>query len=691
MADNSVFITGVANGAFGEALQTLPPWATEKTANKISGILKEQVKILNDMNRNLKDKSGNSPGMSSDSLKKYNSELDKAVGLLTRHNTAEADAIAFAKHKKELEKEKYEKDKAAVLGIKKFSSVWDKARFVLAGVAQVGSKLLDVDKKYIKTTTDLYQSGINLMSGNDSAAESMLVLQDAVKTTRVPMDKIAETAQKYSSSFNAVGFTKFYKAANVATEGLKDLAYSGPEAVENLGVYLETMQGFTNVRNESEKDLGQSSAKFGATLGALSLQMGISRKNLTDSMIATSKTVDTMFTFASKGKVAAENMVAWTASIKDQNLKHFLESVSASINPTNTAGGRALQDVGLGSELNQIAQIVSTAQRRGGETANKDAAELIKHYGTQIESVLQLHRESENPNAAVAAEIWNGFKQTFRNVGDATDEQTKKAIASQSSLSKLDTAVNASKAAVEAAFPPLESQVRTLTNSLEALNKVAYKIIENTNTEARSWMSATAVMASFVAVTLLPMVGKIGSAMNLFGAASGTIANAANAASKLGSLAKGLGAVGAVVTAGTVGYGLGEAVVKPLIDAGIKQLTGGKSLSLGDGIYNLLNKDVVDPKSGTRTPITVSKTPAPSTINSPSAVPVTPQSESNNSAPSAGMPATPMAPGIDKSPSSADISNALAAHTNILQQILQASADNVSVNKDILMYARNST
>ena len=98
------------------------------------------------------------------------------------------------------------------------------------------------------------------------------------------------------------------------------------------------------------------------------------------------------------------------------------------------------------------------------------------------------------------------------------------------------------------------------------------------------------------------------------------------------------------------------------------------------------------PASNPGAPALLPTAPAPSTINSPSASSTTAKSEwDDDSTPSAGMPTAPMAPGIDKSPVGTDINSTLAAHTNILQQILLASENNVSVNKDILKYARNST
>lgn len=97
------------------------------------------------------------------------------------------------------------------------------------------------------------------------------------------------------------------------------------------------------------------------------------------------------------------------------------------------------------------------------------------------------------------------------------------------------------------------------------------------------------------------------------------------------------------------------------------------------------------PTAAINTPSTsaIPKNPAPSTIDSPSAVPA--KSAANNNLPNttnAQLPAT--APKSNNPSASPDISSTLTAQTNLLQQILLALENNVSVSKDILKYSRIS-
>jgi hypothetical protein len=82
--------------------------------------------------------------------------------------------------------------------------------------------------------------------------------------------------------------------------------------------------------------------------------------------------------------------------------------------------------------------------------------------------------------------------------------------------------------------------------------------------------------------------------------------------------------------------------------------------------------------------ISVPKTPAPSVINSPSAVKASP--ESSLVAPE---PSTPSVPGKEKSVSGGDVNSTLNSHNSLLASILEVLHNSESTNRDILRYAKN--
>ena len=141
MADNSVFIAGVADGAFENALGGLPPWSTEKTAVTIEGILRKslgiQTKLLSEAIKCCKG--AGSGSVSSDEVKKVNDELGKLLKLYKKE-----DEEGRKRLKRNKEEEKNDKD--SLLTGKKLKGNSEKLTYVLTGLAAVGSKVLKTNE-----------------------------------------------------------------------------------------------------------------------------------------------------------------------------------------------------------------------------------------------------------------------------------------------------------------------------------------------------------------------------------------------------------------------------------------------------------------------------------------------------------------------------------------------------------------
>jgi hypothetical protein len=86
--------------------------------------------------------------------------------------------------------------------------------------------------------------------------------------------------------------------------------------------------------------------------------------------------------------------------------------------------------------------------------------------------------------------------------------------------------------------------------------------------------------------------------------------------------------------------------------------------------------------------MSVSNNPIRSTINSPSAVSANPDNVSSTGSPSRA-PSQQIGPGLEKPPATSDINSVLTYQSSILEQLLLSTNNNLSVNKDILRYAKN--
>ncbi len=274
-------------------------------------------------------------------------------------------------------------------------------------------------------------------------------------------------------------------------------------------------------------------------------------------------------------------------------------------------------------------------------------------------------------------EILNNLSQAGRGISEATDAQVGNATKTESVIAKFQSETEKLSASLQAAFPPLESQIVALTTGMKALNDAIYGVINHTNTETRSWLSAGTVIAGFLAGTLLPLMGKAGTVLNLFrgvgGAAAvaetGAAGAAAGGAAAGGGLAAAAGSTAAVAAAGAAGYAAGTYVFKPMIDGIASIMTGRSDETLGGAL-----SEIFDPNT--------------KKVNSLFG----PQQRSTVDSPAAATPAAPaVGPGIEKAPASSDINSTLRYQSNLLAQQLLATETLISVNKDILRYTRNQT
>lgn len=673
MADNSVFITGTASGAFTEALSDLPPWATEHTAGQIEKHLKKNLNIqtqaLRDLVKAAKGRNGSGSAMDSTNANKLNSELDKLIRNLKEQNN---DAAKSKKRRKDRDKE----DDNSLLGIRRFNSGADKARFVFAAVAAVGEQMLKVDKQYIKTSDELYKSGLNVLNGNNETTSGLASLNNAVVLTGLRLETLQDVAQKYATSINAYGFTKFTKSLAQATTQLKEMGYSSKESAVLMGSYTETAQNYSDLRRRSEKELADDAIKFGNNITKLSLAMGISREQLLNNTKAISKSSDVALIYAKYGKEGADKLLAFAASFPDQELGKQLVTMSADTVPALNATFQDLAKSGLGGFAEQLNRITRQAPEVDPKETRLRIARLLETVPDSTRQFLRLQAQAGNASAAHTQEILNNLSQAGRGISEATDAQVNNATKTESVIAKFQTETERLSASLQAAFPPLESQIVALTSGMKLLNDAIYGVINNTNTETRSWLGAGTIIAGFLAGTLLPLVGKAGSVLGLLkGTAGATGVAGAGAAA---------GGAGLLATAGVVAAGIFAAYETSRLGLALKDL------------YDVKHREGVQlsPESKARISageLSRMKTPAPSTISSPSAVPANSQAKNDAAGAKTSPSASPVGPGIEKAPVSVDINSTLTYQSNLLAQILQASENLISVNKDILRYTRNQT
>lgn len=715
MADSNVFIEGAAEGAFVDALNGLPPWATESTAWKIQGVLEKQLGVQNKMLAQLvKNVSGNNGTLSPADQQKANKEFETLI-----KNLSDANKEDVKERKRRKERE--EANKRSILTANKLKTSGEKLTYVLTGLATVGAKVLQAETQYIKTYDDLYKSGINVLNGNNSTADGFKSLNQMVNITGMRLETLQKSMVKYASALNAVGATKFTKTLAQALPQLKNLGYNSEEAADLMGSYIDSQQGFTDLRRKTETQIAQETAEFGARLNKMSLALGVSREQLLENNKVNSKSADIFQVAATAGPEAAKSISEFTAGMPDK-LRGMINEMAAAIDPVHSQAYKELNAAGTGGFANQLGQIVK--QVKVGALAPIDAAKAL---GNQTEDML---RNAKNMNS-----LWSNGEASSReanaflsemynwsnNMSQATERQTQASIDTKAASAGLQTEFERTAAILQAAFSPMVSQVNAAATGLKLLNDQIYRGIGAFEQETKSWIGLGLIVAGFGA-TLAGLISKVGRFASLF--SSGSAATAAGGAAASG--ASGAAASGGAAAAGGVGLAAAGLIAMPaaiaaggaylqhemntpegrsrrveeqkkrlaekkeILRAYKEQGATGKAVKqVEDEIaqHEKLITDLSVDRAKVQTQVPRTKTPSGSTIAAP-IVETEKKKEETVTSPSAGTVNNSSGPVKQAPPANTDINSQIAYQNSVLEQILESSKNLVSVNKDILKYTR---
>jgi len=563
MADNSVFITGASSGAFTDAFSELPPWATESTALQIEKYLRKsfdvQSKIFDAIKKMGSGSGAGSNKLSPEDAKKVNDELDKLAKNLKRNNEEDAKK---RKRNKDLEKD----EKEELLRGKKKKAQDEKMSLIFGAIASVGNNVLGVYKDYIDVYDSMYQSGINVMNGQNSTASGFETLNQVVNLTGLRLQTLQKVAEKYASTVNAVGFVKFAKSIAMTNTRLQALGYSSEAQAELIGTLMESEMGYADIRNKSADQIAADAIKLGAQLGKLSQTVGLSREQLQENLKATSKSTESAFVFAKYGKEAADKLNAAASGIKDSGLRDMFMQLASAANPAQVKGYNELVQAGLGDVAQQMDALAKGMM-------NMDPVEFQKKFSALSGYIEQQTGRMGNltnllgQGGEEAARILNAFYQQGRSVSKATEGQQDNATRTQASIAGLQTQMESFAATLQKAFFPLEKQVDLVTKGLTLLNGAIDRSIAAFEAETRSWVGVGLIIAGLISSLVVgkKTLGTIfdilkGGASMLGRAVTGIGRGIASAGSLILKAGKSIGSViGRVASsAGSVGSILGR-------------------------------------------------------------------------------------------------------------------------------------
>lgn len=702
MADN-IFITGAAEGAFAEALNGLPPWATQKTAEKIEKNLRDSLNVQNKM---LSKLVGTATGKGGNAQSQ--SELAKAI---KDYLKVMKDAGVAAN--KKLKDDKDAADKTLLNG-KKLETSTQKMIYVFEGLSKIGAKVREAVEQNIKTYAELQQGGINAVAGLDSASNGFQALQQITALTGVRFTELSATMLKYSNSVNAFSAGKFAKTVGQASAGLQQFGFSSKESAELLGSYLESQVGFADIQNRTTEETTAQLVKFGANITKLSMATGMAKNALLANIEAISRSNEASTLSANIGEDAASSTLEFISSFKDQNVgRAFLKMMTDQIKPLNETF-MSFQKIGLGDIGNKLIAFQQSIQGLEPAEAAKAMAEFVDLNKDALEAgKRQANLYTQIPDLAGAAgstlTMINGMQQQARIFVKEQAADNEKLKATNTARSNLASQWEALLSKFQSAFTAPVSLLNILGTSLEWLNgkiDATVNFFNSFGAETTSWMGMAAIITGSFA-SLLGVKKGIDTFLSLFAksteAAPGILSRTFGVLGSIGGMVvRFLGALGALYTAFEVGQTIGTMIYEfiskfssinslfDIIFKGLDKIISYLPGEMGAGARERISANKASINALPQATISVPKNPAPSTIESPSAVLSTPKVEPDNVS-KAPVPNTPIGPGIEKPPNNSDINNVLAFQSSLLEQILLTANNLVSVNKDILKYTRQAS
>lgn len=561
MADNSVFITGAADGAFAKALDGLPPWATENTAKSIESYLKKSFDVQSkSLVQLIKSAKGGSGAMSPEELKKANDELEVLVKSL-RKGSDQNDEF----HRKA--KKRAEKEEAADKKEQGSSNIMSA---VMNTLAVAGTHVTGVFKDYVGISDSLFTSGINVLNGNDSTANSMEGLQQMVTLTGVRLQNLQKTMEKYSSTINSVGALKFAKAISLSNTQLTNLGYSSEAQTELVATLMESQRAYGGIQNKSAKEISADAVRLGNQLTTLSTTVGMSREQLQQSIKETSKSGDSVMIAATFGKDAADKVNQFVAGIEDANLKNAVLSMASQVSPVFSEMYMKMQQSGMGNLAAQLGRIAE-------ESKYLDPADSIKRLKSFAENITDgelsaLRGQLANGSAEARATLESIAKLKYgaSGVSNQTDKQADAAKGTQSSLAALATEVEKAKAIPQMMFAPMREQLDLLSKNLGAVNNAIISKIDVVSFETRSWIGfGLAIIGAIASIGVLRSgFGMLGNSLSKIAQGAGPVAKSVSfIGSSLGNLGGMLLRFAGPIAAAYAAFQLGAAIGETIYEA----------------------------------------------------------------------------------------------------------------------------
>ena len=450
MADTSVFIAGIQEGALGSAAD----WAKEIT----------QKEILTTLKKILEKSGGGSISTSADSVENFVKAIE--------------DFIEQSKKAREGQKEE-EKNRSILNRNLKQELVYQFQQYYW------GAKLYETMVQNVSTFNQLNESGINVMAGFDNAATGFKAVQQLAVLTGVRFTELSQTLVKYNTAVNVFGLGRFAKTLGNTSRELTQFGFSTKDAAELLGAYLETQRQFADVNSRTQDEVQKDLVSFGKRVDQLSKTTGVARQALLDQIKTIASTVEAQILSNQIGADGTQATLEFISSFRDKKVgNEILRLMTDVIKPLNVTF-QNFQKLGMGGFAQKFQAFTQSLQGLDPIEAQRRTAEFVRANRGQIIAMQQQANLYRQTNLAGEAEsslsTLRGLIEQERLYAEVKEEDRLRTQRAAEASKKLTNAYEKLMAQLQIFFAPLASVLNLLTMGLEFATRALDKFRELVN------------------------------------------------------------------------------------------------------------------------------------------------------------------------------------------------------------------
>ena len=447
MADNSVFISGIAPGALEQALNDMPAWATESAARDIEKLLGKILGVQTQALSKLIGKSGGKGNIDPATIKELESELDKLLKLQKKEYDQQTKKYnEDEKENKKLKKRRAEED-----------ADYRSMTTVVGGVTAAYTVIKGVLVEGFNAYTKINEAGVSLVGGLQNVTTGFDGLSEVSRLTGIRYTELESTLIKFNTAVNAFTIGKFANTVKSASSGLTAFGYSSKESAELLGTYLEAQAGFTDIRGKSEEQVSANLIGFGKRISDVSLATGQMRSKILENLDAMAKSTDALLLAGQVGADQSGRLQEFAASFKNKELGTEIFNLMAdpikALNPMY----QAMQKSGGGAIAQAEAELAQRIKLSNmtAEQAKKAYADFAKEHSVEINRNMQQNALLKTQDAQTANRHYAALFQEANTFTDINDADKQKIEATNQARAEFSTAWDKLTSSFQVIFTPI--------------------------------------------------------------------------------------------------------------------------------------------------------------------------------------------------------------------------------------------